>query len=433
MNNNSFSQHDGAYRALFENSADALLIIEDDQFIDCNQSSLDLLGYDSKEQLYRIHPSKLSPTFQPDGQLSTVKANKMIEIAFNRGSNRFEWIHTKRNGETFPVEVLLTLIPFEGKTLLHVVWRDISERKRQEHKIQAYQDKLITLNSELESKVASRTEELAKTNQALQQVIEDLKLTQSQLVESKKLASLGTLVAGVSHEVNTPLGICVTASSFLSKELADIQSKQQNKTLTIHDFNHFQKISLETAQVLENNLKRATHLINSFKQISVDQSADTIREFCVHELILNTRLSIKPKLRAANAQLEIRSSDTLTLHSYPGILSRVLIILIMNSIDHGFRDRVATSPNMIEIEASIDDHTSERLTIKYRDNGRGVDPQIAPKMFDPFFTSNRGGGNTGLGMSIAYNLMHQKLLGEIELTKSTNKGAEFTLSLPTCV
>lgn len=135
------------YQTLFDKTADALLIIEGSNFIDCNQATLDMLGYATKEELYNTHPSKLSPEFQPDGQPSESKANLMIQTAFEQGSHRFEWDHKRKNGEIFPVEVLLTAIPFEGSQLLHVVWRDITERKKAAAEIeyQAYYDSLTNL------------------------------------------------------------------------------------------------------------------------------------------------------------------------------------------------------------------------------------------------------------------------------------------------
>ncbi|MCW9034818.1 MAG: EAL domain-containing protein [Alphaproteobacteria bacterium] len=120
------------YKVLFEQSADAMLIIDGEQFVDCNQATLKMLGYTKREELFSTHPSKLSPEFQPDGQSSFDKANEMISIAAKNGSNRFEWIHTRANGENFPVEVLLTTIPYEGRDLIHVVWRDITKRKKSE-------------------------------------------------------------------------------------------------------------------------------------------------------------------------------------------------------------------------------------------------------------------------------------------------------------
>jgi len=145
--NTSLVESKKRYQMLFDKTADALLIIEGHQFVDCNQATLDMLGYQSKEELYNTHPSKLSPEYQPDGIKSELKADEMIEKAFAQGSNRFEWNHMKKNGEVFPVEVLLTAITFENTQLLHVVWRDITDRKLAEAEVkhQAYYDSLTGL------------------------------------------------------------------------------------------------------------------------------------------------------------------------------------------------------------------------------------------------------------------------------------------------
>jgi len=123
------------YRALFEQSADAILIIDGETFVDCNQATVDMLRYDSKEELLRTHPSQLSPPTQPDGRDSYTKANEMIATAFERGSHRFEWDHRRADGEVFPVEVLLTAVPYGEGSILHVVWRDITERKQLEQRL----------------------------------------------------------------------------------------------------------------------------------------------------------------------------------------------------------------------------------------------------------------------------------------------------------
>lgn len=135
------------YQTLFEKTTDALLLIDGHNFIDCNQATLDMLGYPTKQELYNIHPSLLSPEKQPDGRESSEKANEMIQIAFQKGSHRFEWEHIRKNGEVFPVEVLLTSIPYGEKNLLYTVWRDISERKKAEAEIEyrAHYDALTEL------------------------------------------------------------------------------------------------------------------------------------------------------------------------------------------------------------------------------------------------------------------------------------------------
>lgn len=145
--NSSLEQSNQRYQTLFDKTADALLIIEGNNFIDCNQAALEMLGFKTKEELYESHPSELSPEYQSDGKSSEAKANQMIETAFKRGSHRFEWEHKRKNGEIFPVEVLLTAIPYQDSQLLHVVWRDITERKKAAAEIEyhAYYDALTKL------------------------------------------------------------------------------------------------------------------------------------------------------------------------------------------------------------------------------------------------------------------------------------------------
>ncbi len=141
------------HRVFFEASADAMLIIDDGVFVDCNQSTLDVLGFSSREELFSTHPAKLSPLTQPDGRASYEKADEMIEIAMKKGSNRFNWIHVRKSGESFPVEVLLTALPFEGATILNVVWRDITSHVKLE-------EELIEQRDRLEEQVIERTQEL---------------------------------------------------------------------------------------------------------------------------------------------------------------------------------------------------------------------------------------------------------------------------------
>ncbi|NVK18554.1 MAG: PAS domain-containing protein [Methylocystaceae bacterium] len=143
------------HRVFFEASADAMLIIEDGLFVDCNQATLDMLGFDSRKSFFSTHPADVSPPNQPDGRNSFEKADEMIQIAMEKGNNRFKWMHMRQNGEVFPVEVLLTAVPYRGKTILHVVWRDISNRLKLEEDLRSHRD-------HLEQEVAQRTEELEK-------------------------------------------------------------------------------------------------------------------------------------------------------------------------------------------------------------------------------------------------------------------------------
>jgi len=162
-------QQGDRYRILFDHSADAMLLLEGDRFVDFNQATLDMLGYETREELFSTHPSQLSPEIQPDGRPSFEKANEMIETALQKGSNRFVWIHTRKNGENFPVEVLLTAVPDEGNDLVHVVWRDISKRVRIEEENQRHRDHLQELVDERTKDLEKALEEASLLSEAVNQ------------------------------------------------------------------------------------------------------------------------------------------------------------------------------------------------------------------------------------------------------------------------
>ena len=162
-------QQGDRYRILFDHSADAMLLIEGDRFVDFNQATLDMLGYKTRQELFSAHPSQLSPEFQPDGRPSFEKANEMIQKALKEGSNRFVWMHTRKNGENFPVEVLLTAVPYEGDNLLHVVWRDISKRVRIEEENERHRDHLQELVNERTKDLEKALEEASLLSEAVNQ------------------------------------------------------------------------------------------------------------------------------------------------------------------------------------------------------------------------------------------------------------------------
>lgn len=271
---------------------------------------------------------------------------------------------------------------------------------------------------ELENKVIERTKDLETTLQRLTE-------TQSQLVEGEKMRSLGNLVAGVAHEINTPLGISVTATSHLegkTKEIINILNQNQMKK---SDLLKYLNSADEALSIIQPNLYRASELIRSFKQVAVDQSSDYERSVNVRDYIDEIINSLKPNIKKVNAIVELTCDENITLHCNPGNLSQIFTNLIMNSINHAFEKQHLNQE--IKINITSDD---QFIVFRYSDNGKGMDETTKSQIFEPFFTTKRGQGGSGLGMHIVYNIINQSLQGKIECHSDLHVGTTFIITLP---
>jgi len=288
------------------------------------------------------------------------------------------------------------------------------------------ENKIIQLNEELEDRVKQRTEELQETNTALQASFDVLKQTQNQLIESEKMAALGGLVAGISHEINTPVGVSVTAASHLQYKIKQYIQQYQGNTLTREDFELFIDTAQNSSQLILDNLDRAASLIRSFKQIAVDQTHDEARRFNLKTYLSEILLSLQPELKKYQPSTVINCVDDLELHSYPGVISQIITNLVMNSLIHGFEDMGKQQKHInIDITSS-----SQLVTLCYRDNGKGISTDHANKIFEPFFTTKRNQGGSGLGMHIVYNLVSQTLGGSITCQSQSGEGIFFQITIP---
>ncbi|WP_071914560.1 ATP-binding protein [Aeromonas sp. SCS5] len=314
-----------------------------------------------------------------------------------------------------------TFVPFyEGPNLKYQIGfgYDITQLKKVEREI-------IQLNEQLEGKVAERTRSLSEANTQLGKAYDDLKQAQQTLVESEKMASLGSLVAGVAHEINTPIGISVTASSYLQERVADFKSHIESKQLSRSYLNEFTVNLDESMQLLQGNLRRASELIASFKQVAVDQSSEARYNFSLADNLHQVVVSLGHKLKKAQCEVDIQCDPKLSIFSFPGSFTQIYSNLILNSINHGFDNWDKPKKITIKVEQQ-----GEELQIDYSDNGRGIPPEILPRIFDPFVTSKRGQGGSGLGTHIIYNLVVQLLRGRIHCASEPGNGAEFHIRLP---
>ena len=295
-----------------------------------------------------------------------------------------------------------------------------SELKNKEEAQQA----LAETNNKLEQRVEERTENLQEAIDELHTTLENLRNTQSQLIESEKLSSLGGMVAGVAHEINTPIGLCITTHSFIKDIFKEMKQRFENDSISKSNFTEFMLSMEESVDILSKNLERAAKLIKSFKHISEDQAGEAARKFNLEEYLQEILSTLNPKLKMTRHVVNIRCASDIEISGYPGALSQVITNLVMNSLLHGFEN---IDKGTITIEVERHDNNVEIL---YADDGQGLTKEAQVKIFEPFFTTKRGYGGTGLGMHLVYNLVSQTLQGSIQLQQAS-KGCAFTIILPT--
>jgi len=266
---------------------------------------------------------------------------------------------------------------------------------------------------------------LSDTNIQLTKTNNHLKDAQAQIIQSEKLASLGSLVAGVSHEINTPVGISVTAASFLNDKNKDLSLKMQNHTLTKKAFEEYSYIINETTEILLSNLNRASELIGSFKKIAVDQTCEKCREIILKDYIEDVILSLKHVLKKNSIEISVLcETNDLKIKTYPGSLAQIFTNLIMNSVIHGFDN---ATKGLITISTRLE---MGNIIIQYADNGKGIEKEVLKRIFEPFYTTKRGSGGSGLGLYIVYNTVTTILNGRIECKSSIGNGVLFTITIP---
>jgi signal transduction histidine kinase len=265
---------------------------------------------------------------------------------------------------------------------------------------------------------------LEEQNAALENALTSLKDAQGELVRQEKLASLGRLVAGVAHEINTPLGICVTATSHLVEELKLTREDMAAGTLDEDGLNQFLDIIDQSLKIMTTNTQRAAALVRSFKQVAVDQSSDDIRSFNLRKYIDEVLLSLQPKLKGKPIAIDIDCAPNIELASFPGAVSQIVTNMVMNSLVHGFEEG---QPGKIKISGKVD---GDFVDFDYSDDGVGMDSATLAQLFDPFFTTKRGSGGSGLGAHILFNLVTGALGGTVKVVSAPGMGLHYKLRFP---
>ena len=325
---------------------------------------------------------------------------------------RFEADLVRHDGQQVTCEISGRSVTLDGEALLLASFVDVTEERRIRHEIEA-------LNTRLEERVALRTRELTQANEHLAQAMD-------QLVQSEKLASLGGLVAGVAHELNTPLGNAMTVATTLRERVGEFTTLAGSGQMRRSALNDFLATCGDAAKLLERNVSRASRQVAQFKQVAVDQTSERRRRFDLHDTvgeIINTTL--QPRMRHVSHTLRVEIAPDISLDSYPGPLEQVISNLVDNALYHAFDD---DSAGVVRIEGQREGPDHARIIVS--DNGRGMPPEVAAHAFDPFFTTRLGTGGSGLGLYIVFNLVSSVLGGRIRLESHPGAGTRFTIELP---
>jgi signal transduction histidine kinase len=252
-----------------------------------------------------------------------------------------------------------------------------------------------------------------------------LEMTRGHLVESEKMASLGSLVAGVAHEINTPVGIAVSAASYLQDRTFAVRKKLALGALVQADVESYLDDAAQSAQLLLSNANRAAQLVQSFKQVAVDQTSDDWRHFDLRQYIEETLLSLQPKLTGTRVTVHVDCAPGIEMNSYPGPLAQVITNLVLNSLQHGF---AGGTHGTIRITAQL--NSDDEVVLCHEDDGHGIPEDLHDRIFEPFFTTRRGFGGSGLGLHLVYNIVTARLNGSIDVKTRAGGGTLFVLRLP---
>lgn len=296
----------------------------------------------------------------------------------------------------------------------------IEKKKAQDEALAVQEEFLYTQKKwslELENKVNIRTQEL-------QQTLAELRNTQDMLIQSEKMSSLGNLVAGVAHEINTPIGVAVTLTSYLEEKNKEMKKMYEDKQLKKTELEKYINTADENSKAILFNLHRVSELIKSFKNVAVDRSIETKRSINLVNYFNEVILNLKPNINKNMYELEVFGPLDLEIYSYPGAMAQIINNLIMNSLIHAFSGEQRGKMHFnIEQNKNI-------IKIMYTDNGKGMPRDIIEKVFEPFFTTNRKDGSTGLGMHIVYNLVTQTLNGRIQCDSKIGEGIIYIIEFP---
>ena len=382
----------------------ALIRIDNDELIEANDAILMQFGYARADFIGKT-PHDLQLWVNPE-----LRRSFKDSLIRQQAVERYEVQLRHSDGTIFTCLLSSRLIDAGGQRVGIFSPNDVSRQRAVEHEIRE-------LNAELEQRVLQRTINL-------EEALTTVKNMQSELVRSEKMAALGSLVAGIAHELNTPIGNSVTVASTISAHATSVTEELASARPRRSVLEQLAAAIVTGSDIVVRNLQRAATLVTSFKQVAVDQSSDLRRSFDVAQAIEEVVLTLEASYKGI-CTVETTLARGLVIDSFPGALIQVVTNLINNALIHAFDGK---TPGTVHIATRAIDGANIEITVS--DNGCGIDPEHLGRVFDPFFTTKLGQGGSGLGMNIVYNLVTGTLGGGISLHSEMGQGAVITITLP---
>ncbi|MCV2350338.1 ATP-binding protein [Paucibacter sp. Y2R2-4] len=382
----------------------ALVLVQSQQTLEANDALLKQFGLDRRD--LAAHSPMDAQHWQDLQQRETY----LTLLAKAEEIDGFEAVLRRRDGSLFTCQLATRRIDTGGRPVGILSVIDISQQRQVEQDIRE-------LNAKLEQRVSERTHHL-------EDALATVKNMQGELVRSEKMAALGSLVAGIAHELNTPIGNGVTMASTIEAQSRALMEEFGSERPRRSRIEPVLGAIQQGADILVRSLDRAAALISSFKHVAVDQSSDQRRSFDLKDTIAELVLMLESMYRNKH-QVVLDLSTGLQMDSYPGALTQVLTNFISNSVAHAFAEG-----EQGEMRISSRLMAEEQVEIVFSDNGRGIPPEDLDHVFEPFFTTKLGQGGSGLGMSIVYNLVTGVLAGSISLSSAVGNGTRLRLTLP---
>ncbi|MFZ6656604.1 ATP-binding protein [Undibacterium sp. TJN19] len=327
------------------------------------------------------------------------------------------WLSCGHQEKIILCQISGRMIRLGNEPLIILVQEDITEKRQNEQEIR-------NMNTTLERRVSERTQALEAANSELTIVLENLQRAQRELLRTEKMAALGSLVAGIAHELNTPIGTSVTVASTLAQHTDEVLFAL-DKGMRRSVLEEYLRNAKTGADLLLRNLSKASELVISFKQVAVDRTSANRRMFALDEMLSELIVTLGPTIRKTRHDIESRVPPKLMMDSYPGPLGQVLTNLINNAFIHGFEGDFRGTVSIFA--RTVDEDVVEILV---SDNGKGIPTANLGRIFDPFFTTRLGQGGSGLGLNIVYNLVTGVLGGNIVVESELGKGTTFRINLP---